>query len=94
MWAGQAGLVCAHLEYHKPWQAFSTTYILQGDKGPPGKAGPPVSASSPLTFDASRSLLPVANICSTFVFKGPKGEPGKAGTDGPDGKPGIDVSTY
>ena len=43
---------------------------------------------------ASRSFLPVANICSTSVFKGPKGEPGKAGTDGPDGKPGIDVSTY
>lgn len=70
---------------------LSSTCILQGDKGPPGKAGPPVSAFSSLTFVPSSSCF-LANICLTSVFKGPKGEPGKAGPDGPDGKPGIDVS--
>lgn len=93
MGTGQPGLVPAHLGWHEPWCAVSPTCILQGDKGPPGKAGPPVSAFSSLTFDPSGSCPPMADICSVSVFKGPKGEPGKPGPDGPDGKPGIDVST-
>lgn len=82
------------LGWHEPEPAVSPTCILQGDKGPPGKAGPPVSAFSPLIFDSSSScLLLLICMCFTSVFKGPKGDPGKAGPDGPDGKPGIDVSS-
>lgn len=78
---------------HEAARTVSHTCVLQGDKGPPGKAGPPVSAVSSLVSDSSRSRSPPTNICSTSVFKGPKGEPGKPGPDGPDGKPGIDVSS-
>lgn len=78
---------------HEPEPAVSPICLLQGDKGPPGKAGPPVSAFSPLISDSCGSCPPLASICFTSVFQGPKGEPGKAGPDGPDGKPGIDVSS-
>lgn len=40
--------------------------VLQGDKGPPGKVGPPVSALhvffSSLTFDSSSTCCPLTNM--------------------------------